>query len=181
MRLSCIIDPHHLNEDELINHSFFQKIVNEDQEVQNWRGPFTASKLIEVFLPLEETNTLTNSVKNEPTFMYTKSAQDSIGALNGKEAAQVNKKLVDFVSLKKSNPLAPFGKTDKAFSSQSYLAGFKHAHLTYDISVVYKYNGKINQFCIFGVFGHDELGTNPNNSSQRRQQAIGARFYNQAC
>lgn len=181
MKLESLTTAKYINEEELIKRPFFQKILTEDQQVQNWRGPFSASKLIEVFLCLEAKIPAEPSTKAEPTFMYTKSAQDSMGQLNGREAAQVTKKLADFVNLKKSNPLAPFGKSDKTFSSMGSLSGFRHAHLTHDISVVYKYDGKINQFCIYGVFGHAEMGTDATHPNPRKQQAMGARLNNQSC
>lgn len=181
MKLESLTTANYINEEELIKRPFFQKILTEDQQVQNWRGPFTASKLTEVFLCLEAKTSAEPTAKTEPTFMYTKSAQDSMGQLNGKEAAQVTRRLADFVNLKKSSPLSQFGKSDKTFSSQSSLAGFRHAHLTHDVSVVYKYDGKLNQFCIYGVFGHAELGTSPNYPNQRKQHAMGIKLNNQSC
>lgn len=180
MRLNDINFLPSINEDDLLKTEFFQKILSEDQQVQNWRGPFVASKLLEMFLLIETKNPSTDQPRSEPTFMYTKSAQESMGNLNGREAEKVTQRLADFVNLKKSNPLAQFGKTDAVFSSIGALAGFKHAHLTHDVSVVYKYDGKKNQFCIYGVFGHAELGTN-RKSNPRKQQAMGARFHNQSC
>jgi mRNA-degrading endonuclease YafQ of YafQ-DinJ toxin-antitoxin module len=182
MRLENITDPFYIDEDALIQSAIFQKIINEDQQPQNLRGPFTADKLMEVLLLSAKKGKPDSSAeaKSEPTFVYTRSAEASIGRLGPKEAEQVNKRLQDFINLKKNNPLALFGRTDNIFKSDTTLRGFRHCHLGLDLVLIYKYDGKKNQFCLFGVYTHDDIGIGqPRNS--RRQDSMVTQWTNQAC
>ena len=56
-------------------------------------------------------------------------------------------KFRDFMELKRHNPLQPFGSSDKPFKGDGFFSnavpGIKHAHITHDISIVYKVEGKL--------------------------------------
>lgn len=174
----------YINEDELLKLPFFQRILQEDQQVQNWRGPFTASQLIDRFLLQDVDQLYEDNEKKRPTFMWTSLSNETLDNLKGaKEHDQVTRRLNDFIRAKSDNPLMQFGKSDKSFSSSSPggLSAFKHAHLTHDISVVYKYDGKLNQFCIYGVFSHAELGTDATHPNPRKAKAMGIRLHNESC
>jgi mRNA-degrading endonuclease YafQ of YafQ-DinJ toxin-antitoxin module len=182
MRLENIADPFYIDEDALIQSAIFQKIINEDQQPQNLRGPFTATKLLEVLLlsAKKDKGSTEPAAKSEPTFMYTRSAEETIGKIGAREAEQVNRRLQDFINFKKNSPLAAFGKTDNLFKSDVHYRGFRHCHLTHDLILIYKYDGQKNQFCIFGVYSHDDIGIGtPRNN--KRQFAMATRWANQAC
>ena len=80
--------------------------------------------------------------------------------------------LKNFLSLKRDNPLAPYGKSDKMFTSGGHfmnaVPGLAHAHLTHSLSIVYRVddNGVVY---LYGVYDHDSLGTGqpPNRNKQR--------------
>jgi hypothetical protein len=84
-----------------------------------------------------------------------------------------------FMDTKRSNPNQPFGASDKSFTGggkfQNAVPGLKHAHLTHDLSVVYRVEG--SNIYLYGFFTHDDLGTgNPGN--RRKQDAMADRFAN---
>lgn len=84
------------------------------------------------------------------------------------------------MEVKRENPNQPFGSSDKAFTGAGNFAkmvpGLKHAHITHDLSVVYKVIG--NEVYLYGFFTHDELGTGqpPN---MNRQKSTATKFSNQ--
>ena len=62
---------------------------------------------------------------------------------------------------KRENPNTLFGSSDKPFLSKgkfgTIVPGLKHAHITDDLSIVYKVqNGVVY---LYGFYTHDELGT----------------------
>jgi hypothetical protein len=86
-------------------------------------------------------------------------------------------KLADFLHLKRQNPTAPFGSSDKFFEKKGYFGqlvpGLKHAHLNDDISIVYRLRGNI--LYLYGFYKHDDLGTGePPNI--RKQRSMATRF-----
>jgi hypothetical protein len=84
------------------------------------------------------------------------------------------------MEIKRANPNGSFGSSDKPFVQKGVIAGhvpgLKHAHLTHDLSLVYKVEQ--NQVFLYGFFTHDELGTGQPASIQR-QKSTGQRFSNQ--
>lgn len=83
-------------------------------------------------------------------------------------------KFRDFMEVKRNNPNASFGSSDKPFVSVGHFAkavpGIRHAHITHDLSVVYKVIG--NEVFLFGFFTHDELGTGqPANINKQKSSA----------
>ena len=89
-------------------------------------------------------------------------------------------KFRDFMETKRVNPNAPFGGKDATFSSAGHFTksvpGIRHAHITHDLSIVYKIVG--NEIYLYGFFTHDELGTGQPASIQR-QKSVAAKFANQ--
>lgn len=85
----------------------------------------------------------------------------------------IRKKFRDFMELKRANPMAPFGSSDKSFSSDgifnSVIPGLRHAHITFDLSIVYKLIG--NQIYLYGFFTHDDLGTGQPRNINRQKNA----------
>jgi hypothetical protein len=92
-------------------------------------------------------------------------------------------KFRSFMELKRNNPTEPFGKVDKSFMSggnfQSAIPGLKHAHINFNISIVYRIvqTSGITEIYLYGFYTHDELGTGqpPNINKQR---SIAQRFKN---
>lgn len=112
-------------------------------------------------------------VKNSPLFVDTMA----------KKLHSSGKKLADrfdeFLQSKKNNPLQPFGKSDKPFTSIGLWKNaipnetLLHAHLTHDISIIYSITGKDPRVLkLYGVFTHDEMGTGqPANIRKQKQLA----------
>ncbi len=84
-----------------------------------------------------------------------------------------------FLTLKRQNPMQPYGSSDKPFRSDGFFAnevpGIAHAHITHDLSVVYKMSGGVLH--LFGIYSHDQLGTGqPQNVN--KQKSMAAKFSN---
>ena len=72
----------------------------------------------------------------------------------------IGQKLIDFKNTKLENKMQPFGKTDRAFSNEGNFAGLRHAHITPDVSIVYRLHSNNPSYIdLYGLFTHDELGT----------------------
>jgi hypothetical protein len=86
-------------------------------------------------------------------------------------------KFRDFMEVKRNNPMQQFGSSDKFFRGGgnfiNAVPGLRHAHITPDLSIVYKIVG--NQIYLYGFYTHDELGTGQP-SSVPRQKSIAGRF-----
>ena len=86
------------------------------------------------------------------------------------------------MELKRANPNQAFGSSDKPFISSGFFSaavpGIRHAHLTFDLSIVYKVEGNI--ITLYGFFTHDELGTGqpPN---LRRQKGVSQQLAGDTC
>lgn len=74
----------------------------------------------------------------------------------------VTAKLQEFISFKTNDPMGRFGKKDQHFTSGGILVqtGLIHAHLTGDISILYKRSGRNPTIIdLVAILSHDELGT----------------------
>lgn len=95
----------------------------------------------------------------------------------------VVKKFNDFVSAKTSNPIAPYGSSDKPFRGGGFFSNsipkLRHAHITHDISIVYLISGfNPTQIKLYGLFSHDEMGTGqPQNI--KKQKSLARQLTNQ--
>ena len=96
------------------------------------------------------------------------------------QRALILRKLGDFLRFKESNPYngsapggAKFGDTDKKFRAggrfSDKIDGISHAHLTHDISIVYRIIG--DTIYLYGVYTHDAIGTGNPPSTARQLQA----------
>lgn len=102
---------------------------------------------------------------------------------------RLKKQLSDFIKWKTKYPFngyggvgqPGYGDNDKRFKSGgnfgTRLPGISHAHLTHNLSVVYKVDRENNSINLYGIYSHDELGTgNPPN--MQRQQQMSTRWAN---
>jgi mRNA-degrading endonuclease YafQ of YafQ-DinJ toxin-antitoxin module len=91
---------------------------------------------------------------------------------------RLTKALDKFRLSKETAPTVPYGSSDKPFRGDGHFSGLSHAHLTHDISLVYRYDRSSNQFKLYGFFKHDDLGTGtpPN---LRKQSSVGSRLTTQ--
>lgn len=67
-----------------------------------------------------------------------------------------------------------FGETDKRFKSKGLFASkiqdISHAHLTHDISIVYRVKDDV--LYLYGIYSHDAIGTGmPPNTNRQKQMA----------
>lgn len=91
----------------------------------------------------------------------------------------LRKKFREFMEIKRHNPQQPFGSSDRPFLPGGFFAsqvpGLRHAHVTDDLSIVYRIQG--NEIYLYGFFKHDDIGTGqPPNT--RRQKSMATRFAN---
>ena len=87
---------------------------------------------------------------------------------------EVAGKIVDFIKVKTDEPLGRFGKKDQHFVGGILKeTGLIHAHLTGDISLLYKRSGRDPiTIDLVAVLSHDELGTGqPANLKQQKKMA----------
>lgn len=87
------------------------------------------------------------------------------------------KALDKFKSTKEQNVSTPYGASDKPFRGDEF-KGLSHAHVTHDVSLVYKYQSSSNQFKLYGFYTHDDLGTGTP-ANVRKQATVGGRLRNQ--
>lgn len=87
--------------------------------------------------------------------------------------------LKKFLTAKRHDPIQPYGSSDYPFIAAGPIGraipGLMHAHLSQDLSVVYKVEG--NEMFLYGIYSHADLGTGtpPN---LRRQQSVSQRLSN---
>lgn len=93
---------------------------------------------------------------------------------------EVEDKLDEFIVLKTQDPMAQFGAKDTHFVGGGILGSEKliHAHLTRDISVLYKRGGKdpVNIYLV-AVLSHAESGTGTP-PDKKIQQALAKKVHN---
>lgn len=87
--------------------------------------------------------------------------------------------LKEFLTVKRQNPLQPYGKSDKPFKSganfSNEVPGLAHAHITHDLSIVYRIES--GQLYLYGFYTHDQLGTGTP-ANKNKQQSMAVRFAN---
>lgn len=83
--------------------------------------------------------------------------------------------LKNFLTAKRENPRQPYGGSDTPFISKGPFGGLSHAHITQDLSVIYKVeNGTVY---LYGIYSHGNLGTGtPANIN--KQKSMATRFAN---
>lgn len=92
----------------------------------------------------------------------------------------IKNKFRDFMEIKRNDPQQPFGSSDKPFKTfgnlDNAVPGLRHAHLTFDLSILYRVEG--NQVFLYGFFTHDDIGTGQP-PSMNRQKGMGSKLANQ--
>lgn len=90
--------------------------------------------------------------------------------------------LAKFIAAKAADPIASYGGSDTHFVGEGPIGRLglkiKHAHISQDLSVVYRVHSKPTLVDIYGVFSHKELGTG-NAPNVKMQKAMGKKFSNQ--
>lgn len=97
--------------------------------------------------------------------------------------AHLAKKVFAFIDHKSANPMAPYGGSDTGFTPDGPIGllkqNIKHAHLTQDVSLVYRVHGANPRILdLIGIFSHKESGTG-NASNIRIQQQLATKIGNQ--
>ncbi len=145
----------------------FELLIESGRKTKNVR--FSSEDLINIFQEDQKNNWQPSPDK---AFMRG-DLYRSTYAIRVKPYPAIRKKLRDFMELKRNNPTAPFGGSDKSFSSDgiynSVIPGLRHAHITFDLSIVYKIVGK--QIYLYGLFTHDDLGTGQPRNINRQKNA----------
>ena len=96
-----------------------------------------------------------------------------------------DQKIVDafkeFSKAKATNPSQLYGSRDYKFSSDGFLHGFWHAHLTYSVSIIYTVERKGDNytFKLYGLFTHDDSGTGQP-ANKKKQKALASRLSHQS-
>ena len=95
---------------------------------------------------------------------------------------QLAPKVADFIRAKNENPTAPFGGSDTHFVGEGPIGRLglkiKHAHLSQDVSIIYRLHGNPTMLDLYGLFSHKESGTG-NNPNVKIQKSLAKRFANQ--
>jgi hypothetical protein len=96
--------------------------------------------------------------------------------------ANLAKRIFAFLDHKNNNPLQPFGSSDSGFTPDGPIGklglNIKHAHVSQDVSIIYRVHGNPQVMDLYGVFSHKESGTG-NAANIRIQQQLATRLSNQ--
>ncbi len=91
-------------------------------------------------------------------------------------------RVAEFIRTKNENPTAQFGSSDTHFISDGPIGRLglkiKHAHLSQDVSVVYRLHGNPAVLDIYGLFSHKESGTG-NAANIKIQKSLAKKLANQ--
>ena len=131
--------------------------LSEDQNTNCWSEELTADQILaEVGL---SSSNQTDSNQRETVFRRCDSYKETYFA-KVRPYSAIRSKFRDFMELKRWNPIEPFGKSDKLFLGTGLfirsVPNLKHAHITLDLSIVYKLDG--GTIWLYGFYTHDELG-----------------------
>lgn len=99
-----------------------------------------------------------------------------------KPSTSLKSKFREFMEIKRHNPLQPFGSSDKPFTGGGIFAnaipGLKHAHISFDLSIVYRVEGRNpTEVYLYGFYTHDDLGTGQP-PSRPKQNSMARSFKN---
>lgn len=96
--------------------------------------------------------------------------------------ANLAKKVFEFLDHKAANPLQPFRGSDTGFTPDGPIGrlglNIKHAHITQDVSIIYRVHSNPQVLDLYGVFSHKESGTG-NAANIRIQQQLATKLGNQ--
>lgn len=90
----------------------------------------------------------------------------------------VRAKFRQFMHAKRQDPKQQWGPSDRAFVGNAplgHVPGLRHAHITPDISIVYRVIN--NTIFLYGFYTHDDLGTGTP-AKIVKQKAAAAKFQN---
>ncbi len=91
---------------------------------------------------------------------------------------RLQKALEKFQALKSANPQQQYGASDKPFKGKGNFSSLSHAHLTHDISLVYRWDHDEREFKLYGFYTHDDLGTGTP-PQLAKQEVVGGRLKGQ--
>lgn len=94
------------------------------------------------------------------------------------QGTRLLKALEKFQQLKSQNPQQQYGGSDKPFTGGGNFSGLSHAHLTHDVSLVYRWDSAHREFKLYGFYTHDDLGTGTP-PQLRKQENVGGRLQGQ--
>lgn len=160
---------------ELISNSYLESILESDKNESCWSQDLTAEQIL-AEIGINSNSTVQGA--RETVFRRCDSYKQTY-LQKVKPYDSVRRKFADFMELKRWNPTQPFGKSDKLFLGTGFfiraVPNLKHAHITQDLSIVYKLDG--GTIWLYGFYTHDELGTGqpPN---KRIQDAMATRIAN---
>ena len=96
--------------------------------------------------------------------------------------ANLAKRIFAFLDHKNNNPLQPFGSSDTGFTPDGPIGklglNIKHAHVSQDVSIIYRVHSNPQVMDLYGVFSHKDSGTG-NAANIRIQQQLATRLSNQ--
>ena len=89
-------------------------------------------------------------------------------------------KVDEFVKVKSINPTQRFGASDTRFNPDGPLGKLKisHAHLSQDISILYRIAGSPPTIYVLGLFSHKETGTS-GTANVKKQKSTATTFRNE--
>lgn len=136
----------------------------------NWSKPIPLDNLINM-LRGTQSEAQPQPAKAAPTGRVCDLLLDTL-----KKHSGVREKLASFLETKLANHMAGFGSKDAHFSGNGNFGGMgiglKHAHLTHDISVIYRIHGNPPTIDLYGIFRHDESGTGQPPNMNRQKSLI---------
>lgn len=124
-----------------------------------WSDELTAKQIL-AEIGITQPNSSTQPSRQETVFRRCDSYKQTY-LQKVKPYPSIRRKFADFMELKRWDPIQAFGKSDKLFIHHGRyiqaVPNLKHAHITFDLSIVYKLSG--NTMWLYGFYTHDELGT----------------------
>ena len=155
---------------ELVNYNIISVLLEKTSDPNCWSQPRTAEQI------LAEVGIIgADGRNNRPETIFRRCnsyLETYIEKVRPYKA--IRSKFRDFMELKRWSPSSSFGKSDKPFSSDAFytraIPGLKHAHITFDLSILYKIVN--NELWLYGFYTHDELGTGqPSNIRKQSSMA----------
>lgn len=110
---------------------------------------------------------LTATFKTCKLFTKTLSSSDS----------RIQARFKEFAKWESQYPNEKFGSSDYPFAGSGKLAGFWHAKLSFDVSIIYRCEKNI--IYLYGVFTHDEAGTGQP-ANKNKQSSLRSKLDNQS-
>lgn len=143
--------------------SFSADTAHELANAGSWSQPIPLDRLIGM-LRGETNEAQPAPTKGMPNGRYCGLLIDTL-----KKHPAMKIKLAAFLEAKLKDHMSEFGSKDVHFSGKGSFSGYKHAHLTHDISIIYRVHGNPPTIDLYGLFRHDESGTGtpPNMNLQK--------------